>query len=501
MTPTAASVCPGNRTTAIQPLAYRLRSSVSCRVADNAVRLVLAYPLKCLTLHRSWSAALRLMAAGEFVQLEGLRAAVGHGDPDPVEFFLDRLVEKGFLESVGVREPDPLPRVSIIVPVRNRPEDIAKCLESLLALDYPSEKREIIVVDDASTDHTARVVAGYPVHLLHSGSRAQAAACRNLGAHQAAGELLAFVDSDCRAAPLWLRELVPVFRDAALGAVGGLVDAVTGETGLDRYEQVKSSLHLGCRPKRSGPDDPFFYVPACNLLVRRRPFLRLGGFDPALTVGEDVDFCWRLQQEGWQTAYRPVGRVYHRHRNRPAAFCRRRFQYGTSEPLLRDLHPEKTKRMLLQPGCVLFWTAVAGCLASGAYLLPVLSVATSLAEAALRYSAARGAAIGFFPVFLAVLRGYLACAFHLCAFFSRYYLVWAVALCPIAPRLSAGIVLLHLVAGAGEWVLRRPRLSPIGFLACFTLEQLSYQCGVWYESFRRRSFNPVNPVIVTRRDP
>lgn len=129
----------------------------------------------------------------------------------------------------------------MIVPVRNRPEDIQACLDSLTVLDYPAEKLEIIVVDDASEDNTPEVVEQYPdVRLLRMTRHRQASLCRNRAAEIARGEILAFIDSDCLADPAWLKELVPAFLDPSLGALGGLVDAAWEEKG----SAIALGMHL-----------------------------------------------------------------------------------------------------------------------------------------------------------------------------------------------------------------------------------------------------------------
>ncbi len=111
----------------------------------------------------------------------------------------------------------------MIIPVRNRPREIEDCLFSLGKLDYPESKIEIIVVDDASTDHTPQVASEFPVRLISLRDNRQAPYCRNLAAKNAIGEILAFIDSDCLADPFWLKELISAFKDARVAAVGGRV--------------------------------------------------------------------------------------------------------------------------------------------------------------------------------------------------------------------------------------------------------------------------------------
>ena len=108
-----------------------------------------------------------------------------------------------------------------------------------------------------------------------------------------------------------------------------------------------SSLCLGRRDRSGQAGNDTFYLPSCNLLVRRQAFAASRGFREELHVGEDVDLTWRLRDAGGKIVYTPRGRVFHEHRSRLWPFLRRRFQYGTSEGLLQLLHPERRKKMVL----------------------------------------------------------------------------------------------------------------------------------------------------------
>ena len=101
--------------------------------------------------------------------------------------------------------------------------------------------------------------------------------------------------------------------------------------------------------------------------------------------------------------------------------------------------------------------------------------------------------------FTAVVRGYLAFVHHCCGFISRYYLVALPAVTLISPQAAAVMAGMHLTAGIVEYAVRKPRLNPFSFLFFFTLEQASYQSGVWWECIHRVNFSPVLPRIVHKR--
>jgi mycofactocin system glycosyltransferase len=481
-----------------KPLAYRLRDSVHYCQGDGSPILVLNFPLKSIVLHSCWRPVFEFGMRGNFIPLEKIVTLVDHADIQEIEIFLNGLVRKGFLEQEGAPSLSHYPSVSIIIPVRNRPDDIAACLQSLCRLDYPPQKMEIMVVDDASDDNTPDMVSAFPVHLYRLREHRGASSCRNLAAQRSKGEILAFLDSDCVADPSWLKELIPAFSDLSNGAVGGAVDSYFDEKGLDRYEKVKSSLNRGSCFKSSREENRFFYLSSCNLLVRKKIFLQLGGFRKDMVVGEDVDFCWRLQGQGHHIEYRPVGKVYHKHRNKIGQFCARRFDYGTSEPLLQKFHTTHIKQFMFPLRHAIFCALIIVSLVSGWVPLLGLCGAIVVGDSLIKIPRMREKSLPiFFPqLLLATVRNYFAFFYHCCAFFSRYYLFWSPLILIVAPVVSAIIFFMHLLSGIAEFFIKKPRLRLPSFLFYFTLDQLAYQLGVWWGCFTRLCFRPINPHLV-----
>ncbi|MFZ0451603.1 MAG: mycofactocin biosynthesis glycosyltransferase MftF [Desulfatiglandaceae bacterium] len=480
--------------------AYRLPKGVRWSERKGSFQLVLTFPLKAVLLHPSWSRVFRLLSKGKFVSLEQIAGLFKSQDQGKIELFLNDLSRKGFLEQEGFSKLSEYPYVSIIIPVRNRPKEIEACLNSLGKIIYPSEKLEIIVVDDASSDDTPLRISRFPVRLILLKQQRQASYCRNLAAKEARGIILAFIDSDCVADPLWLQELVPVFRDLSVGAVGGLVDSYSSKTPLERYEKVKSPLAVSPRARRSSESDKSFYVPACNLLARRKLFLELGGFKEDLNLGEDVDLSWRMQDSGHQVEFKPAGKVYHRHRNRLSSFCMRRFDYGTSEPLLQKLHPQRSKEMFFPTGAWLFWGSLAFALVFRFFPLLGVGVFIILLDAMRKFLTVRRKRINivYNALIISTLRTYFAFFYHSCAFVSRYYLIWALAFAPFLPRISVTVFGAHIFTGLGEYMMKKPHLNLVSFLCYFSLDQLSYQLGVWWGCFNNSFFNSVSPRITAK---
>lgn len=476
-------------------LSFRLPSSVKIREEPDGLFLVLDYPLKFLRLNKLWQPVFARLSVGGHVSLSDLISLVPRTDPLALEFFLARLVRKGFLKQKGIPSQDDAPSVSIIVPVRNRPEEIRACLTSLTKLNYPADKIEIIVVDDCSSDTTPDVIREFPVTLLAMRQHRQASFCRNVAAGLAGNDILAFLDSDCEADPDWLVALTPAFQEDSVAAVGGKIDSYYTANRLDRYEKVQSSLVVSSRYKRSGVMDRFFYVPSCNFLIRRNCFLQLNGFKIDQHVGEDVDLCWRVQDSGFHVDYRPIGTIYHKHRNRLRPFCTRRFDYGTSEPQLHKLHENRRKKMVFPPLITLFWFAIAGFALTGKTFLLFPAIAAPLGSILSTFGKinSKNAPEGVFQIMLAVARSYGAWLYHLCAFISRYYLLICLPLLPVVPSVSCAMLVMHGIACFGQYVIKKPCLSFPFFFFFFSLEQISYQSGVWWSSLSNRYFGSIFP--------
>jgi glycosyltransferase involved in cell wall biosynthesis len=137
-----------------------------------------------------------------------------------------------------------MPYVSIVIPTYNRAELLRECVESVLRLDYPQDGFEVIIVDDGSNDATGAQIQSL---LRRCGKRIQAvrhpdnrgvAAARNLGREMARGDIIVFLDDDCRPEVNWLARIMAVFRSyPRAAAVGGSV-VNAGGSALSRASYI-----------------------------------------------------------------------------------------------------------------------------------------------------------------------------------------------------------------------------------------------------------------------
>lgn len=460
---------------------YRLAAGISLEEGQEGGFLYATRPLRLVRLNRP------LLQLARRLRQESVTPA-SEGEVKALE----TLARRGFLEREwpALVESE-LPRVSVIIPVKDRAADLRNCLNSLAALDYPPQLLEIIVVDDGSSDATPEVARELGARLVHSGAVGGGpAAARNRGADVARGEILAFIDSDCTASPQWLRELLPVFTDPRVAAVGGWVDGMHHAAPMDRYEAVMSSLNLGRRVMTGGAGGDTFYLPSCNLLLHRSAFAAAGGFRAELQVGEDVDLTWRLRDAGHSIVYLPRGSVCHAHRSRLWPFMKRRFDYGTSEGMLQQLHPVRGKKMLLPPmlTAILALLALALVLGSALPLWPALALLLTDSLRSSRRIGQQGLTLPFGKILLARLRAVGSLGYYLGYHLLRYYLTPLLLATLLFPPLGLLALILWLGVASVDHQVRRARLALPLFWFFYLCEQLAYGSGVFAGCLRLRNF-------------
>jgi glycosyltransferase involved in cell wall biosynthesis len=227
------------------------------------------------------------------------------------------------------------PRVSVVVASYNGGRTLPACLDSITHLNYPNY--EVILVDDGSTDDTARIASHYPgVRTIHQKNLGLSAA-RNTGIAAATGEIVAFTDSDCRADEDWLYYLVGDLLKTDACAIGG-----------HNFPPPEDNWVAGCvAVSPGGPahvmldDRSAEHIPGCNMAFWKWSLDLIHGFDAQFrAAGDDVDACWRLLQRGHKIVFSHAGFVWHYRRHTVPAYLKQQRGYGVAESLLRRKHPE-----------------------------------------------------------------------------------------------------------------------------------------------------------------
>lgn len=228
------------------------------------------------------------------------------------------------------------PKVSVVVASYNGDRTLEACLRSLQKLNYPNY--EVILVDDGSTDRTPEICRNFPTvrYIRHEINQGLSVA-RNTGIHAATGEIVAFTDSDCRADKDWLFYLI-----------GDLLNSdFTGIGGHNLLPPEDSWISAAVMVSPGGPahvmltDRLAEHIPGCNMAFYKWALEEIGGFDPIFRkAGDDVDVCWRLQQQGYKLGFSPGGFVWHYRRATVRDYLKQQSGYGEAEALLVRRHPE-----------------------------------------------------------------------------------------------------------------------------------------------------------------
>jgi glycosyltransferase involved in cell wall biosynthesis len=220
---------------------------------------------------------------------------------------------------------------SVVVCTRNREHFLARALESLLTQQYPRNRYEVIVVDNASSDGTRTLVQQYVAsaavsvsyHLEH---RPGTSFARNLGAAHARLEYVAYLDDDACAAPGWLAAYDAAIREYSIIAAGGPVEPVL-DSGVvtpdwwldDNLKAIFGLDHSHLRPtERVFPIRWPLWLGGCNCVYSKRLIDESGGFrtdfgpvGERYRVAEDIDLNGRLERAGVPIHYVRDARIEH----------------------------------------------------------------------------------------------------------------------------------------------------------------------------------------------
>jgi GT2 family glycosyltransferase len=242
-------------------------------------------------------------------------------------------------------------KFSVIVPAYNAQMTLPLLLDSLETQTYSDY--EVIVVDDASVDQTAKMAQNYRCHLIRLGQNRGPAYCRNIGAQSADGDIFVFTDSDCRVEKNWLNGFHTCFSSNEAAAVMGrlvllpsnlLGDCISalgfpagGTVGFDKIWQVD---RYGFTHSLS----------TCNCAIQKSAFLEAGGFDTSFPFpgGEDSLLAYRLRDLQYPIKYCPYVTAYHGARSSFKTFLKWQLHRGISSYLFAAKISKKSSYVSLR---------------------------------------------------------------------------------------------------------------------------------------------------------
>ena len=278
-------------------------------------------------------------------------------------------------------------RLSVVIPVHNRPGPLAEQLEGLAGQRFAGVW-EVIVADNGSTDATVSVAASFagrlPLRVIDASARRGKPFAVNHAAVSARGESLILLDSDDVVAPGYLAAMAEALDGATF--VGARLDV----------RLLNPAWLLARRPPLQGTGRPRWIddrpmVGGAGMGVNRAAFLQVGGLDERLHCQEDLDLSWRLQDAGHHPHFVPDAVVHYRYRQGLRDIWRQERRYGRYEAALFAKHrppalPTARRVRRAAAGWLQVLRAVpgAGAPAGRARLVTVVAAAVGRAEGSLR---------------------------------------------------------------------------------------------------------------------
>lgn len=221
------------------------------------------------------------------------------------------------------RQPD----VSVVIPFGCGTDLLETQLSALLCQDYGGEV-EILVACNVEVVDPARlnlpvIPSRVGIRYIDATKRSGPSYARNVGWSKSGAEVVLFCDSDDKVDKSWISAMVEATANAAI--VGGRLSYTAFNDPDHASWNKQTTMYL---PRKF---DHLQFVPSSNLGVRREVLVKLDGFDESLTCGEDIDFCWRAQYEGFALAFAPNAVVEYRLRQDCLSLWKQSVNYGSSD--------------------------------------------------------------------------------------------------------------------------------------------------------------------------
>ncbi|RZS92602.1 glycosyltransferase [Aquimarina brevivitae] len=234
---------------------------------------------------------------------------------------------------------------SFIIPVFNRPQEVEELLDSMLAMNYQKEY-EIVIIEDGSTADSRSVVERYRGQLnisYYYKENTGPGDSRNYGMTKAKGNYFLILDSDVLLPKNYLVEVEKFLEQAFVHCFGGPDDAHASFTDLQKAISYSMTSYLttgGIRGKKNTLGK--FQPRSFNMGLSKEAFYASGGFGD-IHPGEDPDLAIRLWKLGYDTAFLPGAKVFHKRRISWQKFYQQVHKFGLVRPILNAWHPHTAK--------------------------------------------------------------------------------------------------------------------------------------------------------------
>ncbi|MDZ7374210.1 MAG: glycosyltransferase family 2 protein [candidate division KSB1 bacterium] len=266
-------------------------------------------------------------------------------------------VEKTDAETFLPKETVYRDRVAVVIPMYNERENIGRCLDSLLAQDYPQELIEIAVVNGMSTDGSRQVVEEYArrysnIRIFDNPARLTPTSI-NVGIRNSHSDVVIILGSHTTVRPDFVRKNVEYLNEVDVPVVGG-TQVNVGDT----YMQQAIGLAMGSPfGITSAPyrylRKPRFVDTVVYAAYRRWLFEQVGYFDESLPIAEDAEFNWRIRKAGHRIFFSPDIVSYYYPRKTLDRLAKQFFWYGVQRMNVVRKHPDAVKPLHVLPPVVL----------------------------------------------------------------------------------------------------------------------------------------------------
>lgn len=218
------------------------------------------------------------------------------------------------------------PFVSIIIPTYNVESTIEDVIRSIMNLDYPKDRFEIIIVDAYSKDRTVEKISKYPINIYQKDCNPPEA--YNFIINKAKGDIIALADGDAIVDRKWLDVLVPLLKEPDIAGAGGLcltwnkekiVPRTIGYELQYRYENMPPNISR---------------IATMNVIYKKNIIKKVGGFNEKLSTAYDTDIGHKIRNIGYKILFEPAAKVYHYHRPTLMSYYIQQYVYGKNVPTL-----------------------------------------------------------------------------------------------------------------------------------------------------------------------
>jgi len=249
------------------------------------------------------------------------------------------------------------PSVSVLIPVRNEENYIARCLDSILANDYPKDRLEVLAIDGMSSDASREIVGQYAkrfsfIRLLENPERIVPAAL-NIGIANAKGEVIMRMDAHSIYPQNYISGLIAWLEKSGADNVGGIwITRPANNTSIARAIAIGLAHPFGVGNSyfRIGTSGPRWVDTVPFGCYRREVFDRIGLFDEELARNQDEEFNFRLATHGGRILLVPEIESYYYSRGLAGQLWGMCYQYGYFKPLVAmKVGKIMTVRQLIPP--------------------------------------------------------------------------------------------------------------------------------------------------------